>query len=75
MSWYTLPRAHNFKHLLEFQIPQAQNYLAGTLELILLALSHIYVEIVRNVDIASLAQNYPCWYFGIISSRRQLGYM
>ena len=43
----------------EFQIPWAQNYLAGTLELIPLAPTGIYVEVVHNVDIVSLSRNYP----------------
>ena len=59
MSWYTLPRAHNFKPLFEFQNLQAQNYPAVTSELIPLAPTRIYVEIVHNVDIVSLARNYP----------------
>ena len=49
MSWYNLPRALDFKPLSEFQIPLAQNYPAGTSELIPLAPTRIYVEIVRNV--------------------------
>ena len=59
MSWYNLPRAQNFKPLFEFQIPPAQNYPAGTSELITLAPTRIYLEIVRNVGIVSLARNYP----------------
>ena len=59
MSWYNLPRAHNLKSLFEFQKPQAQNYPAGTFELIPLAPTWIYVKIVCNLDIVSLAQNYP----------------
>ena len=59
MSWYNLPRARNFKSLFEFQIPPARNYPAGTSELIPLAPTWIYIEIIRNVDIVSLAQNYP----------------
>ena len=59
MSWYTLPRVHNFKPLFEFQTPPAQNYPAGTLELIPLAPTRIYVEILHNLDIVSLAQKYP----------------
>ena len=49
----------NFKSLFEFQIPLAQNYPAGTSELIPLVPTQIYVEIIRNVDIVLLAQNYP----------------
>ena len=59
MSWYNLPSARDFKPLFEFQILSAQNYPAGTPELIPLAPTRIYIEIVRNVDIVSLAQNYP----------------
>ena len=59
LSWYNLPWAENFKPLFEFQIPPAQNYPAGTSELIPLAPTRIYVEIVRNLDIISLSQNYP----------------
>ena len=57
VSWYNLPRAQNFKPLFEFQIPPAQNYPSGTSELIPLAPTWIYVEIVRNVDIVLLARN------------------
>ena len=59
VSWYILPRARNFKPLFEFQIPPAQNYPASTSELIPLAPTQIYVEIVRNVYIVLLVQNYP----------------
>ena len=59
VSWYTLPRARNFKPLFEFQTPQAQNYPAGTSELIALAPTRIYIEIVHNVEIVLLAWNYP----------------
>ena len=59
MSSYNLPRAPNSKPLFGFQIPPARNYPAGTSELIHLAPTRIYVEIVRNVDIVLLAQNYP----------------
>ena len=59
MSWYNLPCAWNFKSLFEFQILSARNYPAGISELIPLAPTRIYVEIVRNLDIVSLAQNYP----------------
>ena len=59
VSWYNLPRARNFKPLFEFEISPAQNYPAGTSELILLAPTRIYVEIVLNVDIVSLVGNYP----------------
>ena len=59
VSWYTLPRARNFKPLFEFQTPPAQNYPAGTSESITLAPTRIYVEIIHNVDIVLLAQNYP----------------
>ena len=59
VSWYNLPRARNFKSLFEFQIYQVRNYPAVTSELIPLAPTRIYVEIVRNVDIFLLAQNYP----------------
>ena len=59
MSWYNLPRDRNFKSLFEFQILPAQNYPAGTSELIPLAPTQIYVGIELNVDIVLLAQNYP----------------
>ena len=59
MSWYTLPCAYNFKRLFEFQNLQAQNYPSGTSEIIPLAPTRIYVEIVHNVDIVLLARNYP----------------
>ena len=59
MSWCNLPCARNFKPLFEFEIPPAQNYPAVTSELIPLAPTRIYVEIVHNVDIVLLAQNYP----------------
>ena len=59
MSWYNLPRAQNLKPLFEFKIPPARNYPAGTLELIPLAPTRIYVEIVCNVNIVLLARNYP----------------
>ena len=59
MSWYILPRARNFKPIFEFQTPPAKNYPAGTPELIPLAPNRIYVELVRNVDIVSLARNCP----------------
>ena len=59
MYWYTLPCARNFKRLFEFQTPQAQNYPAGTSELIPLAPTWIYVEIVHNVKIVLFARNYP----------------
>ena len=57
MSLYNLYLAQNFKSLFEFHIPPAQNYPAGTSELIPLEPTQIYVEIVRNLDIISLAQN------------------
>ena len=59
MSWYTLPHAHNFKPLFEFQTLTARNYPDGTSELITLAPTRIYVEIVHNLGIVSMAQNYP----------------
>ena len=59
MSWYTLPRARNFKPLFEFQTLPAQSYPASTSELIPLAPTRIYVEILHIMDIVSLAQNYP----------------
>ena len=59
VSWYNLPYARNFKSLFEFQIPSARNYPAGTSELIPLAPTRIYVEIVRNMDIVALARNHP----------------
>ena len=59
MYWYTLPRARNFKSLFEFQTLQTRNYPAGTSELITLATTWIYVEIVYDVDIVLLVQNYP----------------
>ena len=59
MSWYNLPHTQTFKPLFEFQILPAQNYPAGTSELIPLAPTQIYVEIVQNLEIFSLARNYP----------------
>ena len=59
MSWYNLPRARNFKPLFEFEILPALNYPAGIPESIPLVPTRIYVEIVRNVEIVLLAQNYP----------------
>ena len=59
MSWYTLPCARNFKPLFEFQTPPARDYPTGTSELIPLAPTWIYVEIVHIVEIFSLAQKYP----------------
>ena len=59
VSWYNLPRARNFKSLFEFQFLPAQKYPAGISELILLAPTWVYVEIVRNVEIVLLVQNYP----------------
>ena len=59
VSWYNLPHARNFKPLLEFQTPPARTYPAGTSELISLAPTQIYVEILHNVDIISFARNYP----------------
>ena len=59
VSWYTLPRALNFKPIFEFQSLQAQKYPDGTSELIPLAPTRIYVEIVHYVEIVPLAQNYP----------------
>ena len=58
VSLYTLPRAWNFKPLSEFQTPPARNYTAGISELIPLAPTRIYVEIVHNLGIVSLAQNF-----------------
>ena len=55
MSWYNLPRARNFKPLFEFESQPAQNYPTGTSELIPLVPTQIYVEIVINVEIVSLA--------------------
>ena len=43
VSWYTLPRYWNLKPLLEFKTPLAQNYPAGTSELIPLVPTRIYV--------------------------------
>ena len=59
MSWYNLPRAQNLKSLFEFKILPVQNSPDVTSELIPLAPTWIYIEIVRNVYIVLLAQNYP----------------
>ena len=58
-SWYTLPCALNLKPVFEFQAPLARKYTAGTSEIIPLALTQIYVEIVYYVEIVPLAQKYP----------------
>ena len=59
ISWYTLPRARNFKPLFEFQTPPVQIYPAGTSELFPLAPTLMCVEIVQNLDIVLLSQKYP----------------
>ena len=59
VSQYTIPCAHNFKPLFEFQTPYAQNYSARTPELIPFTPTWIYIEIGHYVHIVLLARNYP----------------